>query len=99
MRYLIVEKEKGLFLGSFRTLYLFAKGNIFGIVKAPSFGTEVDAEYYIANYLPKEDAKYGVISVESKDKYVSIIDIIKAGYGEYTHDLIEFLPMQSEAIH
>ena len=99
MRYLIVEKEKGLFLGSFRNAALFAKGNIFGIIKAPSFDTEADAEHYIANYLLKDERQYGVIAVDSKDKYVSIIDIIKQGFGAYTHELIDFLPMISEATH
>lgn len=99
MRYLIVEKDRGIFLGSFKNISLFAKGNIFGITKAPSFETEDDAEYYIAHYLPKEERHYGVIEIKSGEKYIGIIDIIKQGYGEYTHNLIEFLPMQSEAIH
>jgi hypothetical protein len=46
-----------------------------------------------------DERDYGIIQVETKDKYVSIIDIIKAGYEEYTHNLIDFLPMDSEAIH
>lgn len=99
MRYLIVEKDRGIFLGSFKSISLFAKGNIFGITKAPSFEKEEDAEYYIGYHLPKEERQYGIIEIKSDEKYISIIDIIKQGYGEYTHDLIEFLPMQSESIH
>lgn len=101
MRYLIVEKERGLFLGAYKNLFLFARSNIFPIVRAPSFESLQDAEYYIASYLKTENdgRTYGVIEVESKDKYVNVVDVIKAGYKEYTHDLIDFLPMQSEAIH
>lgn len=99
MRYLIVEKDKGVFLGSVRSSFLFAKYNIFPVVKAPSFDSEASAEYYIENYLPKEDRQYGVIQIDVTDKYVSIVDIIKQGYAEYTHELIDFMPMQSEAIH
>ncbi len=99
MKYLIVEKDRGLFLGAYRNNFLFARNNIFPIVKAPSFDTEQDAEYYIENYLKTDGRTYGVIQVESKDKYVSVIDVIKAGYKEYTHNLIDFLPMDSEAIH
>lgn len=101
MRYLIVEKERGLFLGAYKQYFLFARNNIFPIVRAPSFESLEDAEYYIAAHLKKEedDRTYGVIEVESKDRYVGIIDILKAGYKEYTHELIDFLPMQSEAIH
>jgi hypothetical protein len=68
-------------------------------VKAPSFDSEEDAAYYIENYLKTTERTYGIIQVESKDKYVSVIDVIKAGYKEYTHNLIDFLPMDSEAIH
>lgn len=99
MRYIVVEKERGLFLGSFKNVALFAKSNVFPIIKVPSFDSADDAEYYIAHYLPKEAKQYGVIEIESKDKYVSVIDIIKQGYAEYTHGLIEFLPMQSESMH
>lgn len=99
MRYLIVEKTRGLFLGMFRNYFLFAKDNVFAIAKVPSFNTENDALQYISENLSIDGAEYGVISVESKHKYVSIVDVIKQGYSEYTHDLIHFLPMQSEAIH
>jgi len=99
MKYLIVEKDRGLFLGAYRNNFLFARNNIFPIVKAPSFDSEEDAAYYIENYLKTTERTYGIIQVESKDKYVSVIDVIKAGYKEYTHNLIDFLPMDSEAIH
>jgi hypothetical protein len=99
MRYLIVEKNRGLFLGAYRNNFLFARHCVFPILRAPSFSTEEDAEYYIENYLKMNERDYGIIQVETKDKYVSIIDIIKAGYEEYTHNLIDFLPMDSEAIH
>lgn len=98
MRYLIVEKEKGLFLGSFNNVTLFAKENVFPIIKAPSFDSEEIALTYIQYYFAN-DGEYGVISVESSDKYVHIFDIIKGGYGEYTHKLIDHLPMLSEAVH
>jgi hypothetical protein len=99
MRYLIVEKEKGLFLGSFKNVALFADSNVFPIIKVPSFDTTNDAEHYIANYLPKEAKQYGVIEIKSNTKYVSIIEIIRQGYAEYTHGLIDYLPMQSENVH
>ena len=99
MRYLIVEKELGLFLGFYRGIFMFAKDNIYPILKVPGFDTEEDAEYYIGRYFPKEDKQYGVISVETKTKYVSIVDVIKAGYKEHAHELIDFIPMQSEEVH
>jgi len=99
MRYLIVEKELGLFLGVYQNIFIFAKTNVFPIVKAPGFNSVEDAEYYIAKYFPKENKTYGVIDVETNDKYVNIIDVIKSGYKEYTYNLIDFIPMLSGAIH
>jgi hypothetical protein len=100
MRYLIIEDQKGLFLGIFNNFYLFAKNTIFPVVKVPSFNTENEAMQFIAVMsINNDDLKYGVIQVDTNDKYVSIVDIIKAGYGKYTHEMIDFLPMISETMH
>lgn len=99
MRYLIVEKEFGLFLGVYRDIFIFAKNCIFPIMKSPSFDTKKGAEYYIEKYFPKEYKDYLVISIKSENKYVHIVEVIKAGYKEYTHELIDFIPMQSEEVH
>jgi hypothetical protein len=100
MRYLIIEKDKGLFLGTYRQVSLFAKNNIFAVVKVPSFSSEEEAFTYIELELAKDDTeKYGVIAVETNSRYVNIVDIIKQGYGDYTHNLIDCLPMISEEIH
>lgn len=99
MRYLIIEKELGLFLGVYQGTFIFAKTNVFAIVKAPSFNSDKDAEFYIAKYFPKENKRYGTIDIETENQYVSIVDVIKAGYKDYTHGLIDFIPMLSETIH
>lgn len=100
MRYLIVEKTEGLFLGVFYNTLWFAKENPWPAVKAPSFATEKEAMSFIARSLPKDDGqKYGVISVDAKERYVDIVDIIKAGYSEFTHELMDNIPMISKEIH
>lgn len=99
MRYIIIEKDRGLFLGSAYQMHIFAKENIFNIVKVPSFDSEIKAMSYIAHSFGDDGYEYGVIAVEAKDKYVNIIDIIKQGYGEYTHNLMDLLPMVSESVH
>jgi hypothetical protein len=99
MRYLIIEKDRGLFLGTYREVSLFAKGNIFSIAKAPSFRSEDEAMSYIEHVLSHDKGGYGVIAINSNELYIGVIDIIKAGYGEYTHDLIDALPMISRSIH
>ena len=99
MRYMIVDKEKGLFLGTLNDYHMFAKGNIFTVIKAPSFDTEEKAMTYIAYISKLGGFDLGVISLDTNQKYVNITEVIKQGYGDYTHDLINFLPMLSEEIH
>lgn len=100
MRYIIVDEERGVFLGSFNQYALFAKNDILGSTKAFSFDTKDDAEEYIESAFAKnKKAKCKVIEVEGKNKYVCVEDIIKQGYGMYTHYLVDNLPMQSESFH
>lgn len=103
MRYLIVEKTKGVFLGAYSIFALFAKNDKFGIVKAYSFSTKQDAEEYIEDSLKaslaSEGLEFSVIEIDSKDEYVKVEDIIKQGYGEYTHMMMDNLPMISESVH
>jgi hypothetical protein len=99
MRYAIVEKDNGLFLGYHRGIFLFARENFFPVVKVPSYDTLEEAEYYISTYLPKKNKKYNVIEVNSKDRYLNLVDLIKQGYAEYTHKMLEFLPTLNDTIH
>lgn len=99
MRHLIIEKDLGVFLGYYKGFFLFAKDSILPITKAPSYDTIEEAEYYISQYLPKKDKKYGVITVDSKDRYINVIELIKQGYSNYTHNMIDHLPMLSESVH
>ena len=99
MKHLIIEKDLGLFLGYYKGLFLFAKENMLPVTRAPSYDSIEEAEYYISQYLPKKDKKYGVISVVSKERYVNVIEIIKQGYADYTHSMINYLPMLTETIH
>ncbi len=99
MRHLIIEKDLGLFLGYYKGIFLFAKESILPVTKSPSYDSVEEAEYYISQYLPKKDRKYGVVSVISKDKYVNVIELIKQGYSEYTHNMIDYLPMLTETMH
>ena len=99
MRYLIIEKDLGLFLGYYKGIFLFAKESTLPVTKVPSYDSIEEAEFYISQYLPKKDKKYGVISALSEDKYISVIGLIKQGYAEYTHNMIDYLPMLTETMH
>jgi hypothetical protein len=103
MRYLIVEKEKGIFLGMYKQFTLFSKTNIFPITSATSFDTEEEAEefskYIHGLFSMDPNMKFGVITVDAKTKYVHLYDILKAGYSEYAHGMMHSLYMPSEELH
>lgn len=112
MRYLIVDEDYGVFLGS-RLLsgsisdddseiaIIFSKTSPYVVRKAVSFEKISDAERYI-EFLELGNPDYeslSVIEVEGDERYVDIIDIVKEGYGEYVKDMVDCMPMQSIEIH
>ena len=108
MRYMIADEDFGVFLGTHmstligdknRIYAIFAKTDMFGIYKATSFDTDVDAGLYIDDFLSKGYDKLSVVPIESKEKYVCVSKIIKAGYEKYTHDMMDNMPMLSDAVH
>lgn len=99
-RYMIVEKERGVFLGMYSVFALFAKNEKFGITKAFCFENKEDAVTYIKEVLNDgEDMEFDVVVVECKDKYIGVLEIIKQGYGKYTHRMLENVPMISTQVH
>lgn len=81
---------------------LFSSNNILEITKAVGFSKRVDAEKYIKTYLTYFAKGAFVACVEdcSDDSpYVDIIDIVRAGYGEFAWDMIDAMPMHSESLH
>jgi hypothetical protein len=108
MRYMIAEKELGLFLGTHinsiisdkgKMFVIFAGTDIFGISKATSFDTQEDAQLYIDDFLSKRYDNLVVLPINAKEKFISVIDVIKAGYEQYTHSMMDNIPMYSEEIH
>ena len=85
-----------------RILALFSSNNIFEITKAVSFKTEEEAEKYATKYIRHGCPKAFVVGVEDnnpKSQFVDIVDIVKAGYGNFAWEMIEALPMYSDQIH
>lgn len=108
MRFMIADEEEGLFLGTYinsmaedkpRMSAIFARTDIFGIRKATSFETQEDAQLYIDEFLSKRYDNLLVIVMHTDEKYIDVVDIIKAGHERYTHLMMDNIPMQSELIH
>jgi len=105
MRYVILDHENGVFLGTHKSkimgptpIPLWSSMNMFGLTKAYSFNTRLEAAAYIEAYL-REHNDIFVGSVDSESTYVDIVDLIKSGYSIFTEDMMDALPMMSEKIH
>lgn len=99
MRYIIIEEKLGVFIGSYKQVALFAKNDIFGFTRVFSFDKREEAEEYINLFKQDDDHVYKIAEVESKTKYVKVEDLIKQGYGDYTHYMMDGIPMTSELTH
>jgi len=98
MRYIIIEKTKGIFLGSHLLIPLYSNTADIPIVKAYSFETKQEATNYI-EYLKKTSNNFSVQKIEYHEKYIPIDILIKAGYSKYTEKMLSYYPMTSTAIH
>lgn len=116
MKYIIIDPDEGIFLGTakneeldnirgvppgVRILALFSSHNIFDITKAVSFKTKTEALHYLQTYIRHGCPKAFVAAIDASDnnEFVDVIDIVKAGYGEYATDMIDAIPMHNKQIH
>lgn len=99
MRYAIIEEDLGFFLGSFQKFGVFAKTDVFGLYKAYSFDSEEEARDFIKEYLGKDRGEWSVIGINTNEKYIDVVSLLKSGYGKYTHQMMDGIPMTSVEIH
>jgi hypothetical protein len=106
MRYVIVDRKEGVFLGTHiddtddpegLVFVLWSKDNVFSCHKAYSFDNKGDAEMFADTTLKRWPLAQ-VASVKSPDKYVDVVDLIKAGLSRYTFDMVDCLPC-SKTVH
>jgi hypothetical protein len=70
----------------------FAANNPFGLTSACSFTDSYIALEYISDtFAPNKRGYLNILEVESESEYPDVIDIIKAGHSEYTHDMLDEL--------
>lgn len=111
MRYIIIDPEEGVFLGTHgtpiptqgvRIVPLFSKQNSFEITKAASFPDKKEAAGYLNRYLKIYCPNAFIAPIEARDSkadFVDVIDIVKSGYGKYAEDMIDAIPMDNRSIH
>lgn len=116
MKYIIIDPQEGVFLGTAKNseldmirgvpagvkiLALFSSHNVFDITKAVSFNSKTEASEYLSTYIRRgcPNAFVAAIDVPETEEFVDVIDIIKSGYGKYTSEMVDALPMINKSIH
>lgn len=107
MRYMICEKDLGLFLGTVpledKVAIIYAATDTIGITKVVTFDSVEQASLLIEKHLKKkgytDDYEFNIVPIETKNKHADLVEVIKSGYGDYTHLMIESIPMPSQKIH
>lgn len=108
MRYIILDPEHGVFLGTHTSrafdesgsvLSLWSRRNIFNLTRAYSFDTKTDAYLYLEHYLLDNFPGAFVTTINSEEKYVDVVDLLKCGLEQFTFDMIDGLHMPSESLH
>ena len=100
MRYIILSKTHGIFVGTVVGYALFSKSSVVGTYKAYTFDSDKNATEYInKNFKDKSYTDFFSGHVEIDTEYASCVDLIKNGYEEYVGYMLDFMPMISESIH
>ena len=112
MRYILIDDDAGIFLGAHKIpilgdpnkvegYLLFSKYNAFDfkISKAYSFDSIRDALLYANTFLTKDFPNVFVEQIDTEEKYIDVVDLIKAGFGEHTHFMMDHLDMPSYQVH
>lgn len=94
-----INEKHGIFIGTVAGYAIFSKNDPVGAYKAYGFKNEVEANLYFDVNLTKSKKGTFFVDIETSTDYVSCVDIIKAGYGEYATDMINNMYMPSEAIN
>ena len=107
MRYVIVDRKEGVFLGTHIddsldpdgvVFVLWAKDNVFSCSKAYSFEDATEARMFADTTLRRWPLAQ-VKRINTKEKYVDVVDLLKEDLGQYTFDMVDCIPMMNENIH
>lgn len=88
---IIVDKEQGVFLGSFNSIAIFSETENFCGTKAIGFDNKEEAKNFVETYIPSiQDRVYYLnVSTNTSDSYVDVVDIIKDGHYKEAKKLFE----------
>jgi hypothetical protein len=92
---IVIEQERGIFLGNYRENAIFSRNNYINSALAYGFANKKDAEGFIVGKLfHMKDTVIYVEILSENPQFANIVDIIKAGYSEYVEDMFMNMPTE-----
>ena len=92
-RYVLICTQRGVFIGVDDHYAYFSKFNAAGAWQASSFTSEESARAFgVENLNHAYEYEYIVGEIETKDKHVHVVDMVKAGLGEHLGDMFMHMP-------
>jgi len=98
LRYVIIEKDKGIFLGNYLGAPLFSNSLLFPIIKAYSFKTFEEADEY-ADYIAYAGYEFEIVDIDCKYEYIPIDILVKNGYSKHTERMLSYVPTLTKTVH
>lgn len=98
-RYLLIHKEMGVFLGTYLKYVLFANSDTDEVVKVYSFEDKESACKFAKIGTNMSEEQYFVAPIQADSKYVHVVALIKAGYGDHVYNLMNNIEMVSYQVH
>lgn len=90
---IVVEETRGVFLGVYSNYAMFSKNDAMESVDVCGFPNKQEAVDFMKKYLPLIEPTVSYVEIPSGgDSRVSAVDIIKAGYPQYTEELFFNMP-------
>jgi len=99
-RYILICSQRGVFLGCDSHYAYFSRYNPLEAWRAASFSSaEAALEFCKETLTQMPGCTFSVGEVETKDKYVSVVDMIRAGYADAVGDMFMHLPTGRPGVH
>lgn len=100
-RYLLFCQDRGLFIGRDAMMGYFSGMDALSPYAATFPSAEEAQEYSkILNGASEPGTfNYTALPIETKKTHVSVVDLVKAGYGDITGNMLNYLPAETDAVN
>ena len=99
-RFVILESQRGFFIGEWSGIAVFTDQELFEIVKIYTFETEEVARQYVEQFLPSIKDTVTYEPVTCKHNYATVVELVKSGLtGPHVDQLFSNTPTFNQTVN